>query len=94
VRVVARFLRGEVGEAELFDEAGEGTEEKSEGRLCEAYFYAGELRMLKGEDGARALFEKCVGLQMINFSEHSMALGEIARIDARGSAAPAPQDFP
>jgi lipoprotein NlpI len=73
----------EVDEAALLTRAAVGDDKAVRGQRCEAFYYAGMKRLLKGDvAGAREMFQKCVGMGTTTFTEHDFAKAELARMDA------------
>ena len=79
-RTVAKFLAGEISEEEFLGSAGKGDDEQSRGERCESYFYSGVVRGLRGQDGVRDLFFKCIAVGKWDFIENTMARGELQRM--------------
>jgi tetratricopeptide (TPR) repeat protein len=82
-KTVGLFLVNEVDEAALLTRAAVGDDKAVRGQRCEAFYYAGMKRLLKGDvAGAREMFQKCVGMGATTFTEHDFAKAELARMDA------------
>jgi len=81
IQSLARFFNGEIDEAELFAIADAGEGRKQAEQQCEAWCYAAIVRVNRGEAGARELFEKCVALEIVDFYEHTFAIGELSRMN-------------
>ena len=82
-KTIARFLGGSCDEPALMAAAATGQDDvTTKQRRCEAFYYAGMLRLLAKNDtsGARELFEKCVATNVTEFSEHGFAKVELARL--------------
>ena len=78
---VGLFLQGITAEADFFNQAAVGDTQAVREQQCEAYYYAGMTRLIKGELGqAREYFEKCKGTGITNFSEYDFAEAELARM--------------
>ncbi len=78
---VGRFLIGEMTEEALLYAAAAGDEKTVPLRQCEAYFYAGMVRLLKGDSpGARDLFGKCVNTGIKSYAEYDLARAEMTRL--------------
>lgn len=72
---LARFLLGELSAADLFERAAAGNESSAAGRKCDAYYYAGALRLIEGDKAtAKDYFEKCVATGVKGYSEYASAL--------------------
>jgi len=83
------FLGGEITEADLFALAIQGDTKAVREHKCEAFYYAGAMRLLKGDRaGARTLFEKSVTTQLHSFSEFQFARAELARPAASEATKP------
>jgi lipoprotein NlpI len=69
-----KFLCEEMDEKTFLTAAKDATPFKTNERRCEAFFYAGSLREMAGdEDGARQLFRKCVETNVRSFIEYQSA---------------------
>jgi tetratricopeptide (TPR) repeat protein len=69
---IGAFLTGSIGEAELL-KAATSSEQK-----CEAYFYAGVVRRLSGDqEGAEKLFRDCLDTGVKSFTEYTSAQFEL-----------------
>jgi len=78
-KTLGEFLSGEITEAGLFELCVQGDVKTVREQKCEAYYYAGAVRLIKGDSAeARALFEKCVATQLHSFSEFQFARAELA----------------
>jgi tetratricopeptide (TPR) repeat protein len=75
---IAEFLTGQHQEAE-FLAIGQASDPKTiKGRLCEAYFFAGAVRLLnEDKNGALELFRKSVATGETGNSEYASALAEM-----------------
>ena len=75
IRVVSRYYLGmdKVTEKDVLSEARKGKEEqKRQERLCEAYYYLGEKRLLEGDrTGAEKFFRKSIETNANFLPEHS-----------------------
>ncbi len=66
-----------MSEADFLKAAHSGDENKTKEQRCEAYFYAGTMRLLLGDKPAAAdYFGKCVDTGIKNFTEYSSAASE------------------
>ena len=82
-KAIGLFLVNEVDEAALLTRAAVGDDKAVRGQRCEAFYYAGMTRLLKGDvAGAREMFQKCVGMGATTFTEYDFAKAELARMDA------------
>ncbi len=67
------YLRGHKGELQIIEQAqrsGKSQKEIRE-RLCEAYYYLGEYRLMKGDrNGAGEFFRKSIETNIYHFTEH------------------------
>jgi tetratricopeptide (TPR) repeat protein len=78
VSKVARFLAGQLTEAEIFISVANDDKEIENGQRCEAYFYVGTKRLIGGDKtAARKNFEKCVETSAKSFDEYQGALAEL-----------------
>lgn len=67
---VGRFLVGQITEADFLLAADHIDKIKNTQQHCEAYYYAGNMRSLTGDNaGARDFFQKCVATGEINYTE-------------------------
>jgi len=83
------FLIGELPEASLFDLATQGDVKTVREHKCEAYYYAGATRLLKGDPtAAQGLFEKSVATQLHSYSEFQFARAELTRLVATNKSKP------
>ena len=77
---VVKFLTGEINEDDFLSAAKDETPKTTAERRCEAFFYAGTLRMAAGNrEGARDFFRKSVATQMRSFIEYESSSIEIQR---------------
>ena len=77
------FFAGEINESELLHRAEAQSDVDRAGRLCEAYYYAGRVRLMKGNrDEARDFFRRVVALGQSDFSEHFSAQVELLRLES------------
>jgi lipoprotein NlpI len=75
---VGRFVVGDVGEVDLLAAAKNADAKIEAQHFCEAYFYAGELRLLGGDrKGAKDDFKKCVATEARTYWEYRGAVGEL-----------------
>lgn len=78
---VVGFLAGEISQKEMLDAAGSGNEQTRLEHTCEAFFYAGQVRLAKDEkQEAQKLFEECANTGMRNFTEHQCARIELYKL--------------
>ena len=82
-KTIAKFLGGSYDESAFLAAATTDRDDVTAKRRCEAFYYAGMLRLLARENavGARELFEKCVATKVTSFSEYLLAKVELARLD-------------
>jgi lipoprotein NlpI len=74
-KTLVHFFLGDIDEDSLLAKANEGDdEEKIAGQLCEAYFYAAQLRLLRGDrTGSIPLLEQSVASGLTDFYEYKGA---------------------
>lgn len=79
------FVAGEIPENEYLKQippSANGTPQPE--RACEAYFYAGTLRLLAGDEvRARVYLGLCMGTHVIRSSEYGSARAEIQALDSK-----------
>jgi lipoprotein NlpI len=81
LKTVARFLTGQMTEADLYTAAAGGPSETRPWLPCESYYFAGMQALLGGElERARALFTKCVGTNHTGRLVLALARAELARL--------------
>lgn len=79
---VGLFLAGEIDESVLHEFAAQGTPKSVRDQKCEAFYYAGAIHQAKGDvAGAKALFERCVVMQLHTFPEFQLARAELVKIN-------------
>jgi tetratricopeptide (TPR) repeat protein len=84
-KTLGRFIEGEVSERGLLAAARRRGEEPVIGQQCEASYFIGIMRELRGDAaGARDCFEKCIATGQKDYFEYTFAKGELARIGANG----------
>jgi tetratricopeptide (TPR) repeat protein len=89
------FFCGELDEAGLLKAAETGDAKKRKGHLCEAYYYAGALRLVSGETGeAVKLLRKCIATKVRGFQEYSLAWKELKRLGRFGRGQDSPEFMP
>jgi tetratricopeptide (TPR) repeat protein len=87
-KTLGRFMEGEVDEPQLLSAARHRGEEPAIGQQCEADYFIGILRRLRGDtDGARASFEKCLATDQKDYFEYSFAKAELARLAEKPAVA-------
>ena len=84
-KTIGQFLTGQRDEAALFAAAEKSDEEPVSGQLCEAWYFAGQMRLLKGDRaGAREAFQKSVATDQRNYNEYLFAQAALARLATAG----------
>ncbi len=80
-KAVCQALLKQISEDELIEEATALEDpEKQRGRLCEAYFYLGAMRLRSGDRiGGRALLAQAIATESISFIEYTLAQAELGR---------------
>lgn len=78
-----RFVSGRTGEVDFLEHAY--LDEKSmRSRLCQAWYYAGTLRLLAGNrPGATLYFQKCVDTDVRDYREYASAVVELEALRQR-----------
>jgi lipoprotein NlpI len=85
---LAAFLLRDLSEPRLLDEAAQGGWLIAAEGLCEAYFYAGSVRLIEGDAATAAEhFQHSIDTNVQNFYEYFSARRELARLSADDSAA-------
>ena len=80
-KAVCQMLLKQISEDRLIEIANEAADSKEQrGRLCEAYFYLGALRLPAGDKIAgRAMLAQAVATESVTFIEYTLAKAELAR---------------
>ncbi len=80
-KTVGLFVTGVTAESDFLNQAAVGDAKTVTNQQCEAYYYAGMARLLKGDTAkAGELFHKCIATGVTSFVEFSLANAELARI--------------
>ena len=80
---IARFLTGELAEADFFKAAGDMDKQKDAGQHCKAFFYAGSKRLIQGNPATgRDYFEKCLATDEKTLPEYRSAAAELKYLKA------------
>lgn len=75
---IARFLTGEVSESDFLKAADSDDVKQMRNQKCEAYFYAGNLRLLDGDKSTAAdYFKKCLETGAKDYYEYQSATAEL-----------------
>ena len=75
---VARYFLGKISEADLFAAAKSSDANNERRRFCEAWFYAGEKKLLVGDKAAAGnYFRKCIATEQRDFAEYILAESEL-----------------
>jgi lipoprotein NlpI len=78
----ARFLVGELSEADFLKAAESADEGVSKAQRCEAYFYAGARHLINRRTAeAKEYFQKCVATGLKSFAEYQSAQAELKRLE-------------
>lgn len=78
---VIPFFLGKTNEGQLVREAKHADRQKELEQLCEAYFYAAELHMIRGKTKeAAVLFQKSIDTGITEFVEFDASRAELARL--------------
>lgn len=79
-----RFAAGLITENEYLQRIPSSRGQLDAGKACEAYFHAGEIRVLKGDRaGARTLFERALQTGADGCEEYTSARAELTALNAR-----------
>jgi lipoprotein NlpI len=85
------FFSGEIGEGTLFKAARSDNPKTEKEQLCEAYFFAGTVRLATGDKaGGRELLEKCLATGVSYYTEYVSAKYELERLKKAGASGVAP----
>jgi hypothetical protein len=77
-RQIGLFLAGQLPEADLLQAAVNKNPQTDHEQHCEAYFYAGSLRLIeKDKTGAADFFKQCLGTGVNTFEEYESASAEL-----------------
>lgn len=84
-KVVGETLLGRRTEDALIEEADAGaTPDERAGRLCEAYYYLGAMRLLAQDKvAARAMFTQAMATRRTLFIEYTLAASELRKMERR-----------
>jgi lipoprotein NlpI len=86
---IGQFLLGQLTENGLINAAQTGDPAKTDGQLCEAWFYAGAMQLLKGDQAtATNYFLKCLATGKKTFIEYSYAAEELNFIQTNRASTP------
>jgi len=79
---ISLFYLGNISEEEVLVRAQKGRNEKQiKEWLCEAYYYLGEYRLLKGDKkGAEDYFQKCIATNVFTTAEYQNAKAMLKRM--------------
>lgn len=88
---VAGFLLGKVKEDAFLNAASSSDANKDAGQHCEAFYYAGMVRLLAGDkDAAAEDFRRCLATGKRTFTEYQFAKAELAALQTQNQETPAP----
>jgi tetratricopeptide (TPR) repeat protein len=77
-QTIARFLTGDISESDFLKAADSGDEKHLRNQKCEAYFYAGTLRLIDGDKFTAAdYFTKCLETGATRNYEYQSAAAEL-----------------
>jgi lipoprotein NlpI len=80
-KTVGLFLAGEIDETALLERAVQGSDKAVREQKCEGYYYAGEIKLIRGETAAaKELLERSVATQLHTFPEFQFASAELNNI--------------
>ena len=75
---IGSFLAGKISEDDLIKAAADMGSKTGREQHCEAYFYAGSVRLTANDkSGAADLFRKCLGTGVTTFEEFQSAMAEL-----------------
>ncbi len=75
------FFLGQLKEPDLLAAAEASDASSRSGNLCEAWYYAGKIRSIAGDDKTAAeYFAKCIATGQQNYDEYNMAQVELQRL--------------
>jgi lipoprotein NlpI len=78
---LVKFLAGDITEEDLFKAIVLGDADKVSERRCEAYFYAGSVRLINGDrKTAVEYFQKTLSTNIRTFTEYRSAIAELKRL--------------
>lgn len=78
---VCRFLLGEMDEAALLKAAEAGDRETARAQACDAWYYAGVVRLVAGQpEKAADCFRQCVATKRRDYRAYELAVAELARL--------------
>ena len=82
IKTVAKYYCGYISKEKVLEEAEKGRDEKERNeRFCEAYYYIGEMELIKGrKTAAKEYFEKCLKTGVIGFCEYAAAKFELSKM--------------
>lgn len=81
VAKVAGYLLGTISESDLFIAASSSDAKKSNGKMCEAWFYTGMKRFFAGDKKSAAEhFDKCIATDQKDFTEFQLAQSELKNL--------------
>lgn len=79
---IGQFVAGSLSEADFLTTAATGDEKAVPGQLCEAFYYAGVLHLLKDDQpSARDFFNKAIATGQKEHYEYQFARAELTRLD-------------
>jgi hypothetical protein len=85
-KTIAQFLAGHLDEKSFVAAAKKADVEPAPGQKCEALYYIGMTRLIKGDKaGARAAFQKSHSIVLNDYDEYQFSAAELARLDAGAS---------
>ena len=82
-KLVAQFVAGSLNETDFLAAAAKGNDDNVPRHLCEAYYFVGYLRFLKGDQlGAREYWQKCVNTNETSNDTFHLAMAELKRMNS------------
>jgi hypothetical protein len=90
-KTIGQFLGGVVDEKVLFASAQTSDFEPVAGQLCEAYYFAGMMRLMNGDEKtARQYFQKSLATGIKDYNEYRFAAAELVRLDDAAATTSSP----
>jgi tetratricopeptide (TPR) repeat protein len=82
-KTIGQFVAGSLSEADFLAVASQGEEKVVPGHQCEAFYYAGVMHLLQGDQpGARDFFNQAIATGQKEHYEYQLARAELVRLEA------------